>query len=307
MGYADAELSLAAAWYTANHLQSCGDSRLATSSAIEQGSCSWAKISYDDMQLGGGAQRGYAWGFNSGWQRELGGGFYAGASAGYGRTNFANRGISDAEGHRVSLGGILKYVNGNVFGAASLIGGYTWGDGTRSVRVPGGASQAESEHETWLLSARVRGGYNFDFGRGFSVTPSLDMNLPVIHDRGYREQGAGEFNMEVLSSTNLVPDLYPALQFGKQFRLGKASVRNWVEVGSRIRLNDLNSEVRLPDGFTPNTITHIGYRPDRSSTLWSAGLLLEWSERMELRVIYEEENGSSIRSRGGDLKLAWKF
>lgn len=215
--------------------------------------------------------------------------------------------MSSSEGQRLSLGGILKYVQGNVFGAASLVGGYSWADGSRLITMPGLETVATTERENWLLSARVRGGYSFQMTESLSIVPSLDLNLPVIYDKGYRESGAGEFDMEVLSSTNVVPDMYPAVQISKYVSLGEVSVRGWVEVGKRIRLDDLETDVRMPDGFAPDAVTSIAFSPDKTSTVWSVGLLLEQSDKLEARLVYQDERGSSSHNRSGSVKLIWKF
>ncbi|MDP3517034.1 MAG: ESPR-type extended signal peptide-containing protein [Pseudohongiella sp.] len=308
LGYSDATLSLASAWYAANHMQSCGDYKVASTSAIEQGDCSWAKLAYDDMELGEGAQRGNSWGLNAGMQRQIRDHIYVGVSAGLANTDYANFGIARSEGHRFTLGGIAKYVNGNVFGAASVLGGFSRADGERAITVPGLESTAKSERETWILSTRLRGGYNFSLDQGFSITPSLELNVPVVRDSGYRERNGGEFNMEVLSSTNVVPDLYPAIQLSRQFNVSERSVRGWVEVGQRLRFgDDLNSRVRMPDGFAPEAVTSLDYDPGKTSTIWSTGLLIENGERLEVRVMYENESGSGVKSQSGSVKFAWNF
>ena len=198
-------------------------------------------------------------------------------------------------------------MNGNVFGAASLVGASSWADGERAITVPGLEALAESERETWLLSTRVRGGYNFALDQGINLTPSLELNVPLVRDKGYRETGGGEFNMEILSSTNVVPDLYPALQFSKQFTVGAAGVRGWLELGKRVRFDDIEADVRMPDGFAPTNTTRVGFDPRSISTLWSTGLLIEWNVRLEARLLYENESCSGIKSQSGSVKFAWKI
>lgn len=308
LGYSDATLALASAWYAANHMQSCGDYKVSSTSAIEQGDCSWVKLAYDDMELDRGAQKGHNWGFNAGVQRQFTDHVYVGMSAGIASTEFVNFGRATSEGERLNVGAIAKYVNGNVFGAASVVGGYSQADGERDITVPGLEATAKSDRETWLLSTRVRGGYNFELDQGFSVTPSLELNVPLVRDNGYREKNGGEFNMEVLSSTNVVPDLYPAVQLSKQFRVREASVRGWVELGQRLRFgDDLKADVRMPDGFAPDAVTRLNYDPGQSSTIWSTGLLIESGEQLEVRLMYENERGNGMKSQSGSFKFAWKF
>lgn len=307
LGYSDAEMALAAAWYAANQMQSCGDRDLGKTSAVEQGSCAWTRLIYDDMSLGDGQQKGHSWGFNAGWQQQYSDKLYVGLSGGITRTEYAHLDLAHSVGNRVAFGGILKYVDGNLFGSASLVGGYGWDDGERWIDAPGAEAIAKSDREHWLFSTRLRGGYDFAFDSGFSVTPALELNVPVVRDRGYRERGAGEFNMQVHSSTNVVPDLYSSVQLNQSFALGKATARGWVEVGRRVRFGDLEVDVRLPDGFTPDTVTHVAYDPGTGSTRWATGLLLEWNERLEARFVYENERGSRFASQTGSVKFAWKL
>lgn len=307
LGYSDAEMALAAAWYAANQMQSCGDRDLGKTSAVEQGSCAWIRLIYDDMSLGDGQQKGHSWGFNAGWQQQYSDKLYVGLSGGITRTEYAHLDLAHSVGNRVAFGGILKYVDGNLFGSASLVGGYGWDDGERWIDAPGAEAIAKSDREHWLFSTRLRGGYDFAFDSGFSVTPALELNVPVVRDRGYRERGAGEFNMQVHSSTNVVPDLYSSVQLNQSFALGKATARGWVEVGRRVRFGDLEVDVRLPDGFTPDTVTHVAYDPGTGSTRWATGLLLEWNERLEARFVYENERGSRFASQTGSVKFAWKL
>lgn len=307
VGTSNAESALAAVWYTANHLQSCGDDKLATISAIEQGSCDWTKLAYENTQHRDGSNKNRVWSINVGKQRQVNTHSYVGLNAGFGTTDFTSGSNFNADGQRVTLGGIAKYVKNNIFASASLVGGYAWADGERSISAPGITAVAKSDSKTLMLASRLRGGYNFNVNSTINLTPSLDLNIPVIRDLGYDETGSGAFDMQMLSSTNVVPDVHPAIQLGSHFNVGKASVRAWVELGGRFRFNDVDSRVRMHNSFAPDQTTSITYRPDREAIVGNAGLLVECSDKLELRLVYEGERGRTAESQSGSIKLAWKF
>jgi hypothetical protein len=302
--YSAEDSSLASASYAHNHLQSCGGGDLASINPISQGECNWAKVVYEENERKNGLHEDRNWGLNIGRQVALNDTLYAGFSAGYGLTDFTGSNTSQ-EGERLTLGGIVKFVDGSRFASASMLLGYQWAEGQRSL-VAGSTALTGSDHDTWVLSARLRGGYQFGSER-FGITPMLDLNVPVVYDRGYREHGGGAFNMEVLSSTNVVPDLHPAVQFGSHFKTGGASIRAFTEIGARFRFNDVKADVRMPNGFAVNDVTRLEHTQDREMLTWGAGFLVDWNERLETRVVYEGERGDTSRSSTGSVKFAWKF
>ena len=305
--FSDAAVAEDAANSAANALHSCGGAAGASHDPIEQGECDWVKATYDEAERRGGQQSDSTRGLAGGVQREVGDDVFVGASANYGDTRF-NGGLSSAKGHRAFLGGIVKTVRGNAFGSVSLVAGDAWGTGRRTIPVPGGedAPVATSNHRASILASRLRAGYKFGFN-AFDVLPVLDLNLNYVRDQGYREVGAGTLDMRVRPNTNVNPDAHPFVQIGSHLNVGKASMRAYLELGERFRFNDVHAVASMPDAFDQYSDIPVVQHLDRRMTTYAAGAVVDWTDKLESRLVYEQEEGDTSRTRNVSFKFAWKL
>ncbi|MXO59299.1 hypothetical protein GRI89_07065 [Altererythrobacter salegens] len=307
--YGTAQSDATAIQAALNDLQSCGDTRMASVNPIVQGECYWAKYIWRDNEHLDGAQKDHASGLALGRQFTINDRVHLGVSGVFEDTRFTSA-TALSEGSRVGLGAILKYNTDSNFASLSVLGSYSWADGTRSVTLPvelgGETLTANSEHEALTFTTRLRGGHLFDLGF-IDVTTLIDADMSVLHNYGYTEDGAGSMNLTVAPTTNTVFDFRPAAQIGKHFSLGKISVRTYAELGYRFRIGDLHMRAGMAEGYDSSFFTKVTSHREDSLPTYGLGMILDLSEELEARVNYDLEKGGQDRLQKFSAKLAFKF
>lgn len=301
--FAPVQSSAGASSAAHSNMQSCGDSSAAFA-LIAQGNCNWGKGTYAVTYLRGGDQRDRSVGLSVGSQHRAAADVFVGGSLGIEDTDFSST-YGGSEGNRVSLGGIVKYVKGPVYGSAALLGSHSWAEATRHSPVAGFTGVATADQSTSDLSMRLRGAYVFERG-ALGIMPLVDFDLMAIHDDGYTETGMGMLNMQVESSTNVLADVRPALRLGTTVLLGGAYVTSYIEAGAKFALNEGEIETSMIGGANPGAIATLDLERDPVVGTFAASTTIDWGA-LEVRALYEGSAGEETTSHAGSLKLAWTF
>ncbi|MBX7502399.1 autotransporter outer membrane beta-barrel domain-containing protein [Qipengyuania sp. YG27] len=292
-----------------NDLQSCGGTTRASVNPIVQGECYWGKYIWRDNEHLGGAHKDRASGLAVGGQFAVGERLHLGLSGLYEDTRYRSA-TALSEGTRVGIGTILKYNTDRNFASLSLMGSYSWADGTRTFTMTeelgGETLTAISEHESMVFTARLRGGRFFDLG-AIDVTPLFDADLSVLHNFGYTEEGAGSMNVRVGPSTNTVFDLRPAVQIGKHIALGDVGVRLFGELGYRVRFGDLHLHAGLAEGYDTDYLAKVTSHREDTLPTYGLGMILDLSNKLEMRLSYDLEEGGQDKLEKFSAKMAFKF
>lgn len=131
-----------------------------------------------------------------------------GLSLGYSDTNVVARGSnglagSDIEGYNVNLYG--SYTEGAWFVDALIGAGWNDTDTNRFNTITAATNKGSTDGNTY--TARVGGGYNFDAGNNFTLTPQGYVQYTNLENDGYRETGLGAVNVGELENDSLVSSL----------------------------------------------------------------------------------------------------
>jgi len=306
--YSNEESSTTAATNAANDMQSCGGETRASVNPLAQGECHWAKFTYARGRRDGGLHRDNATGMALGHQFALSDTFYLGLAANYERTEFTGPGTR-SEGDRFGAGAIVKYTDGSSFASISTLASFGQADAVRRFTLavaPDEVQVAQSEHESFVLLTRLRGGHRFEIAP-FDMIPTMEVDIPLVHDSGYTETGAGQFNLHVAPETNVLVDLHPSVQIGTDYPLGAANVRAFGEFGHRFALNDITSLTSLANGYDSDFAAELVHRRDRSLWTYGLGLILDLSDRIEARLSYDLADGDEDRNERFSAKVAYKF
>ncbi|RUO98128.1 autotransporter outer membrane beta-barrel domain-containing protein [Hyphomicrobium sp.] len=310
--YSDTQSSATSASNALTNMQSCGGEGAdkASLNPVAQGNCDWIRYTYSDGTRQSGGQKERSNGLTFGRQQEFAPHIYLGASGDYDQFEFSGANAS-SEGSRFAAGGIAKYVDGRLFGSVSMVASYDWADGTRLFNLPEDPSVssthiARSNHAAVTVATRLRFGYSFDFNT-FDVTPMADIDIPVIHDFGYRERGGGQFDLRSDAVTNVLVDVHPSVQIGSHVQYRGTDIRGYVEPGVRFQELDPTVRVGLADGFDSDFTTTLTDQRDRVVGTIAGGLIIDWSDQLESRLQCERDMGPTSQIQSLSAKAALKF
>lgn len=299
--FSTAEFVASSQQYDLGNMQSCG-SASGTFAAIKESNCNWAKVIYAESDLRNGDQKHEATTLAFGRQKEASPGLFLGYSAGYESHSYTGQNTT-GKGHRLFVGAIAKRLRGPLLLSGSASATYGWSDGKRLVGATGDI--ALSEHKTSSLATRLRGVYLVEVGP-INVMPMVELDMSVIKDAGYRETGAGAFNLRRHSKTHFLADLRPALRLGTDVHLGTSIIRGYVEGGARRSLNEMTHDFHMK-GARENASVSINSGRDKVVGTLATGLSILSGDRYELGARYEASMGKETMSHTASFKMGLKF
>jgi outer membrane autotransporter protein len=143
---------------------------------------------------------------------------------------------------------------------------------------------------------------------GWYVKPRLDLHLVHVRSSGYRESGAGPFNLDVERGSGTTFAAVPAVEVGGRIPLGREAVlRPFASAGVSLqrqpRLGDHGdaSAGRQGPGFRVGTPI-----PDVLGK-FTLGAEVLTSSRWDVRVQYGAEVGDRYASHTGMARLGYRF
>lgn len=301
----DTQSASNAASNASDKIHSCG---IASSlNPIEQGECVWSSLTQTDTELGNASHEESSVNLALGAQFEFGEKSFWGYGFGYDSVDI-DRSSSDADGDRFHLAGIYKYIDGNWFYSTSLVGSYSRIKAIRSFADDfneGALVNAYSEREAYLLTGRVRSGYRVETNY-VDIIPMVDVDVFLAHQLNFAEEDAAGVGMLVDDSTNLLFDLHPRLQFGKDLDF-IGGTRLFATLGARFALNDPSVNVGFVDGLADSATTEVTQEREDMLLSYGLGLTTDLNEQFELRASYDVVEGSDEKNERLSVRLGYRF
>jgi hypothetical protein len=292
---------------TADHLNSCGGDVLASIDPISQGECTWGLISFSNIELGATNHNEDLLSFSVGYQTELSEGNFLGLTWGYDRSDVTRR-AGFADGERLNMGAIYKYIDGPFFSSFALTGHYGWSDNVRTINSAalGNLGTTFSKRKNASVSARIRVGYKLET-TWLDIIPKIDLDSFLIHQFGYEEQGSEQLDTLVATTTNVLYDVHPRITAGKHFNLGDLNIRLFGEYGQRFALNDPKLKTGFADVIGDNSIVTITQEREKSLSTYGLGAIVDFNDKLEARFIYDLSKGGHEKIERFTVKLSYKF
>ena len=219
-----------------NNLMSCPGAATMEESLVEH-ACSWIRINGNWAGQGAtGRGPGYALNgsrFQAGWQTEIEQDVFLGLSAALGQSRIQAGPLTLIDGQNFNWGAVVKYQTLPWTFAAALSYSHDWSVMLRQIPLPTGALGANSKPEQDGLDARLRATYLYrDNDSGFYAKPSADLDFYDMIDNGYREQGAGAFDVIAKSSGGMVVGASAGAELGLLDALSDTSfIRPYLSTG----------------------------------------------------------------------------
>ncbi|MCX7113897.1 MAG: autotransporter outer membrane beta-barrel domain-containing protein [Proteobacteria bacterium] len=213
--------------------------------------CAWNRIIYGRMNYDRGQTLGYNRGdvsYQFGGQMELEDDWFLGGSLAYEDNWFSGTTTPEsAYANGLLLGLALKHQNGPWLLSASVAGGNLWNNGSRLVNLPGSSGtnplflQAKSSNEVGFFDSKLRGSYECAF-KDWYLRPTMDLDLITTILGGYRESGAGLYNLNVNGTTHVLFMATPLAEAGQRFDFpdtwGGINLRTYAQLGMSVLSND---------------------------------------------------------------------
>ncbi len=303
----DIQSSAIATRTTADHLNSCGGDVLASINPLSQGECAWGLISFSNIELNSTNHNEDITSYYVGYQTELSEDNYLGLTFGYDRSDVTRRsGVADGE--RLNIGAIYKYIDGPFFSSFALTGHYAWSDNNRATNSStlGNLGTTFSKRENVSISARIRAGYRLET-TWLDITPKVDLDSFLIHQFGYEESGSEQLDTLVAATTNVLYDVHPRITVGKHIKLGDLNIRLFGEYGRRFALNDPKLKTGFADVIGDSSIVTISQERENSLSTYGLGAIVDFSDTLEARLIYELSKGDNESIERFSVKFSYKF
>ncbi len=234
--------------------------------------------------------------------------FYAGALGGYTNSNMHwSHDLGKVE-MRTGYGGLyFTFLKDQFYVNTSVIGSWGHYNGYRNIRYSDISETATSERGNIQLLSHLDTGFNFGFS-SFTIRPFDSLDYIVQKENGYREQGAGPYNLKVKESNSILLRNELGLQLSGCLaawtsRWSLAPKFSWVR---EMRFKGAHYTSQFVGTNTSFTVT--GYFPSRN--LFSPGVLLSGQFCrdhlvMDLYYVGEFGGGYSDHTYGGQLRFGF--
>lgn len=274
--------------------------------AIREGDCSWASATGAFARTYSEASTFSDLGLVLGRQSALDDNWRVGIGAGYEVTNM--RGLTlDGDGHRLHLGGTLKYTQGPWLAALALSGAYGWENVSRPIDLATGPLKAASERHMASAVARLRLARLFSLGP-LDVTTMLDLDATYLRSFGFSERNAGAWDMTVKSSNTVALGIHPSVRFGYDFNYSDGVVvRPFLEAGLRINATQGRSNISFRESTILTDGIAIDHKMDRLVGTFGAGVSIFSKGDIETKLVYSGAASKGSISHAGLLKVGLKF
>lgn len=207
-----------------NELHSC-DRRDAAGTVRfgEEGECAWGRVygrvlDVDQTQAGPSFTEN-TFGASLGLQWLVAPDTFLGVAGSLETANIDLSGGGDADVVRTFAGAVLKKDFGLLTLAGSIEGGVFTSDMSRQFLFGGALLTADSNQDGYSVASHLRANHRFNFGSVF-VDPTMDVGVTWLHQNGFTETGAGNFNAIVSPLDQTTVSLNPFLTLGNTFSLG---------------------------------------------------------------------------------------
>jgi hypothetical protein len=205
-------------------------------------------------------------------------------------------------------GGMASYNSGPLLLASGLSVGKGWLDSERDIAVDGFYANAESDAKIGYVSAKIRGGYLFDFGQWY-LKPLVDLDASRLWYGGGTESISNGMTLSIGSKTENLFSVTPRIEMGGQWETENGLIfRPLLQLGATFYGD---SQFSLSSQFVdtpeePDTfVTEMELDPVTFDV--SAAIDVFNTEGNSLRVYYDGSFGETTYSHGGGLRLRIGF
>ena len=230
-----------------------------------------------------------------------------GVMASYEQSSFNGDGGADSDGDSATLGVSATRAYGDM--AVTLAAGGSFGvhDVTRSTTGASGPLSARGEYAAWSAALRGRIDYGLRFG-GTLVTPALDLDLIHAAADGYRETGAGAFDLKVEDSSETAFRATPSIGIARGFGLGEATTMTlWGTAGVSFSTSDAYvATARFANATAAGGFSSATPVADVAARV-STGISFAATERLDVGLRYDGAFGDGYSGHAGSLRVEWKF
>lgn len=234
--------------------------------------------------------------------------FYLGALGAYTGSNTDWR-LDSGKGSINSVyGGLYFSAIGELFYTnLSVIGGFSHFTGDRNIISPTSHKTAHHSNGGSQILSHIDTGLNFHI-QGFTIRPFDSFDYVAQKENGYKETGAGLYNLKVKESSAILIRNELGLQMASAFCTGvhKFSIAPKLSWVREVRVK--GSTYQATPVFQDQSFTVTGYFPDRS--LISPGILLSSSHFdhfLNLDLYYDGEFGHKYKNQnyGGEIRFGF--
>lgn len=303
---ADASRSFAA------NMNSCpvfvGDSLL-----MQETNCVWGRVITGELDSDGS---GDAVGFDAdstttqfGGQRAIGDDLFLAGSVAYADARLRGQdSLSSVDGDVWMAGGGVKYQRDRLLASAMVDFGSGDFSSTRHLTVGEESYTAEGSPDSSNFGLHGRVSYQFPYQR-FYLRPSLDLAATWVKLGGYDENGAGDFDLSVLESSEWVFSATPAVEIGGRIDLeGGTTLRPFAGFGATfIGGNDWTVESRFRNAnAAAGTFTSTVDNPGTIGTV-RVGIAVMTAGNLDLTLQYDGGFADGYTAQAGAFKATWRF
>jgi len=233
-------------------------------------------------------------------QKEFASDWFAAGSFSYGFGNVSSLGMSGTS-DTFAGGAALKHIVGSWQFAAAIHGGFETTDLQRMTFVDVVRSQPHSA----FIAGRLRAAYQVDM-RSWYLRPYVDVDVNHVKLFGYREHGAGAFDLDVFGHAKTSVMVTPSLEIGGRTDLQEATLRSYVSLGaSFLSGGAITTQMKLDEfNLAPFAVT-----TGAPTTYGNFSAGLEWINRngFELRGEYSLRAGDHYLDQSAMLRAAYRF
>ena len=279
---------------------------------LKEDDCLWLSVTgrWSDQDAKGDIQ-GYdvtSTTYRIGAQHAIATDWYLGGSFAYGRTSASMDGGSSGDGDTFDGSVTLKHTPGPWLFAASVALAHGSFDVNRQVNLPGYTYPLESDPSIFLAGARLRVGYQFNFGDWYA-RPYGDLDIVYSDMSAVREKGSPLYALDMDRSRETDVRLSLMTEFGGRIDLdAQTTLRPYAAIG----ITYLPDNVRTVDGRFATATTDNGTFTDHLKMpeflgRLDVGMQLYNSNGFEVRAGYTADFGESYVSQTASARLAYHF
>lgn len=247
-------------------------------------------------------------GLSAGAQFALAPGWHAGFGLGYEYGTLDTDTGVESSSRRYSIGGALKYQQGNFLLAGAVSGGVADFYTTRRVTFGGLNLTPTSDYDITYVAGQLRAAYLMSNGNWYAK-PLVDLNLTHLDRDDSTEVGGGAANLAVSGGKETFFSVTPALEVGTQYRMAPdITAKPFVKAGMTFYSDDSHA---LTANFVnaPAGVGAFAISSEFDDTFFDleTGLTLLKDNGTSLEFGYEGRFAGDTETHGGFVKGTVKF
>lgn len=281
---------------------------------LAEGGCNWGRVEgFSFNQDANGSSVDYdgnATIVMLGGQRQLDDGpYFLSGGVGYENSRLnSDLAQTNVDGKAVLAAVALKWQDGPLTLSGAFDMGYGWYDSVRKLNFNGTTRKARASNNSFNAGVHFRAAYQMTRDDWY-LQPRIDLSMNYLRLDGYKESGAGPFNLNVDAMDGLIFAATPAVRLGRRIHLKDGTTLNaFVDSGvSFLSGNDWKTDAQFASapggtgGFTstldaPDIIGRLG-----------AGIEVLNAGRVSIKAQYDVDFGKDYFSHSASLRVNIAF